>query len=70
MDRACSLSFQDWSDGESPVGGLTFDRPGNLYGTTAYDGSGGGGTFFELAPSGGNWTFALLSSFRGSGGQP
>ena len=40
----------------------------HLYGATQYGGSGGGGTVFELTPSGGSWTYAVLYSFIGSGG--
>ena len=29
------------NDGETPAGGVIFDQAGNLYGTTAYGGSGG-----------------------------
>ena len=36
-------------NGANPVGGLTIDPAGNLYGTTQYGGPGGGGTVFELA---------------------
>jgi uncharacterized repeat protein (TIGR03803 family) len=53
------------------------DAAGNLYGTTAYGGSGGCvlvgikggcGTVFELSPpkvKGGKWTYAILYSFQG-----
>lgn len=58
-------SFQGASDGYNPVGGLIFDAAGNLYGTTSFGGSGGGGTVFELSPSGGGWTFALLYALAG-----
>ena len=59
-------SFTGQSDGSRPDGGLIQDAQGNLYGTTALDGSGGGGTVFELSPSGGGWTFNLLYSFTGT----
>ncbi|MFZ0707263.1 MAG: choice-of-anchor tandem repeat GloVer-containing protein [Candidatus Korobacteraceae bacterium] len=61
--------FQGRSDGGAPYAGLVFDKSGNLYGTTSYDGSGGGGTVFELIPSGDTWTFTLLYSFAGTPGQ-
>ena len=57
--------FQNGSDGKWPVGGLIFDSAGNLYGTTSSGGNGGGGTVFELSPSGDTWTFKLLYSFSG-----
>jgi uncharacterized repeat protein (TIGR03803 family) len=50
-----------------PVGGLVFDHSGNLYGTACCGGPGGGGSVFELAPSGGTWTFTTLYSFNYSG---
>jgi len=37
-------------DGQQPVSGLTFDKTGNLYGTTQYGGANGGGTVFKLTP--------------------
>ena len=58
-------SFQNASDGYAPRGGLVVDYAGNLYGTTNQGGSGGGGTVFELSPSGDTWTFKLLYSFSG-----
>ncbi len=48
--------------------GLIFDGSGNLYGATSDGGSGGGGTVFELSPSGDSWTFKLLYSFNGPSG--
>ncbi len=59
-------SFTGGNDGGNPVGGLVFDQAGNLYGTTASGGSGGGGTVFELSPNGSGWNFNLLNSFAGS----
>ena len=44
-----TLASFDGSNGANPVGGLTLDAAGNLYGTTQYGGPGGGGTIFELA---------------------
>ncbi len=54
--------------GANPVGGLIFDRSGNLYGGTANGGSGDGGTAFELTPqSNGNWMYSRLYNFILSG---
>lgn len=36
-------------NGANPIGGLTLDASGNLYGTTQYGGPGTAGTIFELA---------------------
>ncbi len=58
-------SFQNGSDGAWPAGALIFDSAGNLYGTASAGGEGGGGTVFELSPSGDTWTFKLLYSFSG-----
>jgi uncharacterized repeat protein (TIGR03803 family) len=67
--------FTGGSDGGEPGGRLTLDAKGNLYGTASIGGTVGGpcsstgcGTVFELSPSGGNWTFAVLHSFTGSDG--
>jgi hypothetical protein len=64
------------NDGNTPVGGVIFDQAGNLYGTTAYGGTGncmlfggrvGCGTVYEMVPpkqKGGAWTEMVLHSFR------
>lgn len=41
--------------GYFPRGDLIFDPAGNLYGTTELEGPGGGGTVFELTPTGNGW---------------
>ena len=60
--------FTGGADGEYPEAGVVFDSAGNLYGATYRGGSGGGGTIFELSPSGGGWNFNLLFSLPGNGG--
>ncbi len=64
------------NDGLQPSGGLVIDSSGNLYGTTAYGGTGGCillgilygcGTVYELSPpqqKGGQWTETILYSFQ------
>jgi hypothetical protein len=64
------------NDGEAPDGGLVMDRAGNLYGVTAYGGTGdctlagvpgGCGTVYELSPpqtKGGQWTYTVLYNFK------
>jgi uncharacterized repeat protein (TIGR03803 family) len=59
----CSLP--GCADGQLPLGGLTMDRKGNLYGTTAQGGAIGMGTVFELSKAGGKWTEIVLHSFTG-----
>ena len=75
--RATLYSFQGGSDGQFPIGNLTFDQAGNLYGSTYYGGGYGScnapfyqncGTVFELSPpteKGGAWTEKVLYSFKG-----
>lgn len=58
-------SFTDGDDGRAPVGGLTIDKKGNLYGAAGYDGSGGFGTVFVLSAKG---EFATLFSFNNTNG--
>lgn len=62
--------FPGTLNGTGPVGGLVLDQAGNLYGATATGGSGGGGTVYELSPSGGGWNFSLLYSFTATGYNP
>ena len=61
-------NFSNDQNGYGPATGLIMDAQGNLYGTTQIGGSGGGGTVFELSPSGGQWNFTLLYSFTGESG--
>ena len=60
--------FTDGNDGSIPYGGVIADAAGNLYGTTTTDGANGGGTVFELSPSGGGYTYQTLYSFSGEAG--
>src|ERR1700690_1775589 len=53
--------FQDKDDGYDPLGGVTFDQEGNLYGTTFND----GGRVYQLKPSNGSWIFSTLHYFGG-----
>jgi uncharacterized repeat protein (TIGR03803 family) len=62
-------------DGSQPLAGVTFDKAGNLYGTTARGGSErqqGGGTVYQLSPGADGWTesvlYRFLSPFRSGGG--
>ena len=44
-------SFKNFDDGGDPLGSLTFDASGNLYGTACIGGSAGYGSVYQLAPS-------------------
>ena len=59
--------FPNSTDGQYPVGGLVFDHQGNLYGSTESGGANGGGTVFELSPSGGGWNFSVIHTFATQG---
>lgn len=57
-------SFDCGVDGGNPWGGVSFDRSGNLYGTTMSGGAYGYGTVFKMSPNGdGTWTESALYSF-------
>jgi uncharacterized repeat protein (TIGR03803 family) len=62
-------AFARDNDGSAPVGRLTFDGAGNLYGTTS--GALGGcygapcGTVFRLTPYSGGWKESVLYQFKG-----
>lgn len=67
-----AYSFKGDADGEYPSTELAGDGTGNLYGTTVQGGDFGGGTVFQLSPSGQGWVHTVLYSFTGGadGGQP
>ena len=62
-------------DGLEPLGGLAFDKEGNLYGTTVagggYDGE-GYGTIYKIAKSGKQYVETVIYAFSGGldGGNP
>ncbi len=59
-----SFNPNNSADGWDPYAGLIFDAAGNLYGTTGYGGTYGGGTVFELTPTaGGGWMEHVLYNF-------
>ena len=65
-DERVIYSFQNGSDGNSPISNLVHDSAGNLYGTTS-EGGLGSGTIFKLSPSGGGqWTESVVHAFAGS----
>src|SRR5437667_11593718 len=58
-------SFAGDEDGEYADTDLAIDKAGNLYGTTVLGGDFGGGTVFQLSPSGNGWVHTVLYSFTG-----
>ena len=61
-------SFTAGVDGQYPCSGVIFDHAGNLYGATAYGGSYGLGTVFQLTPSQSGWTERVIYSFDNTHG--
>jgi uncharacterized repeat protein (TIGR03803 family) len=59
------------NNGSYPWAGLFFDQAGNMYGAAKFGGPSGGGTVFQLSPSGGNWTLDLIYGLpQGNTGTP
>jgi uncharacterized repeat protein (TIGR03803 family) len=58
-------SFTGGADGGYPMGDLTSDSAGNLYGTTYYGGTHSSGTVFKVDPSGNE---TVLHNFEGTDG--
>ncbi len=54
-----------YPEGQCPAGGLVLGRDGDLYGTTAVGGEGGGGTLFKITTNG---VLTTLASFTYSDG--
>lgn len=59
-------SFTNSPDGAEPLAGVSKDKVGNLYGTTAAGGAYGGGTVYKIGPDGSE---TILLSFDGSNGE-
>jgi uncharacterized repeat protein (TIGR03803 family) len=62
-------SFTGGADGSGPQSGVTFDRAGNIYGTTAYGGIANGcegcGVVYKLSHVGQGWIANPLYNFKG-----
>ena len=61
-------AFKGDTDGVSPYAGVTFDKAGNLYGTTFAGGASGKGIVFKLTSAYSGWTESVLYAFRGNDG--
>ncbi len=65
-DENVIYSFQNGSDGNSPISNLVFDTVGNLYGTTS-EGGLGSGAIFKLSPIGvRQWIETIVHPFQGA----
>ena len=60
--------FSGGANGASPAAGVTFDRAGNLYGTTSADGVNFCGTVYRLRPSENGWIYSSLFTFDEANG--
>jgi uncharacterized repeat protein (TIGR03803 family) len=58
--------FEGKSDGQYPVGGLIFDKEGDIYGTTGAGGLKGDGIIFKLIPTGSGYVESILHTFSGT----
>ncbi len=68
QERVLHNFSDNGKDGLRPEGSLTFDKAGNLFGTTDAGGIYNAGTVFELTPgAGGGWTRKILHNFNPSG---
>jgi len=67
-------AFSSPEKGREPLGRLTFDSKGDIYGATYYGGdlsacSNGCGTIFQLKPNGNKWTETVIHTFEDADGQ-
>jgi len=60
-------NFQGSTDGADPLGNVTRDAAGNIYGITTFGGAHDDGTVFKLVREAGGYTFQLLYTFTGQG---
>jgi len=59
-------TFGATGDNGLPIGGVTLDNAGNIFGTTAYGGRDREGEVYELVPNGsGQWSERILYGFSG-----
>jgi len=56
-------TFGNDQNGSAPDGGVVLDKPGNVYGTTAYGGGGGGVTYKLTNKSSGKFRYTVLRVF-------
>ena len=64
LGRTVFYRFSDQHESYWPVGALSFDSAGNMYGTTAVGGTVGNGTVFKLVRNGSQWTYSMIYDFE------
>ena len=50
-------TFRGHNSSSNPIAGVTLDKQGNLYGTTAWGGAFGGGAVYELRQTNGSYVY-------------
>jgi uncharacterized repeat protein (TIGR03803 family) len=71
--KSTLYTFTGEPNGHAPSAGLSFDKAGDIFGTTSNGGSNDSGALFELKPqSGGGWQESIVESFTdgSNGGYP
>jgi uncharacterized repeat protein (TIGR03803 family) len=71
--KSTLYTFTGEPNGHAPSAGLSFDKAGDIFGTTSNGGSNDSGALFELkAQSGGGWQESIVESFTdgSNGGYP
>lgn len=66
-------TFAGGADGSGPIGVLTADKAGHIFGTTKSGGAGNGGTVYELSPpakGSTSWTEQVIANFVPAGFRP
>lgn len=69
QEKVLHAFAENGKDGFTPLGGLVFDKAGNLYGATCQGGTYNMGTVYQMAPiSGGLWSEHVIHNFEPSAG--
>ena len=65
-----SFNGAEYDDGQNPIGGVTFDNAGNLYGDTNMGGDCNFGIVYQLTPNGSNWDENILQQLCSTAPSP
>jgi uncharacterized repeat protein (TIGR03803 family) len=67
FERSIHVFPASGTGAKTPVGGLTFDSAGNIYGTTSAGGPANNGAVFKMTPtSGEGWSYSVIYVFKGN----